>query len=419
MGEVITQTFPRLYGYDVKGKMKTWSVQAQDHGNFSIVEIVYGYNDGKMTTSKQRVDRGKNIGRANETTHFQQAVSEAKSKWKRKTEGGFTTDLPKEFQKINTSSKTIDGVGSGSGGSGGVDGVGSGSGGSGGGSGGGVGGPMLACDYHKFMKRLQYPVYVQPKLDGYRMIFDTTSKVCNSRQGKKFSAVESTTLYKELCSITEQIVLDGELYKHGGVFEHLGALRKKRLTPQDVAHLETVEYHIYDYIDTSKTYTERYQILQQFAKRYNFTRIRFVETHLVQSKADLDKFHEGFVNDGYEGSIVRTRSGKYRPRARSQDLLKYKDFEDAEFRIVDFTSEQDTATNQDLIVWICETGDHQKFNVRPKGTREERNMLFKRGREFIGQQLHVKYFELTDLKIPRFPTTKSESYTTYIRNTIE
>jgi hypothetical protein len=56
---------------------------------------------------------------------------------------------------------------------------------------------------------------------------------------------------------------------------------------------------------------------------------------------------------------------------------------------------------------------------RPKGTREERKELYKRGSQFIGRKLQVKYFELTEAGIPRFPTTKSESYTTYIRDTIE
>ena len=92
---------------------------------------------------------------------------------------------------------------------------------------------------------------------------------------------------------------------------------------------------------------------------------------------------------------------------------------DSEYKIVDFTAEQDTSTTKNLVVWICVNQNGDKFNVRPKGTREERHELYNRGSEFIGQQIQVKYFELTDSGIPRFPTTKSESYTTYIRNIIE
>ena len=86
----------------------------------------------------------------------------------------------------------------------------------------------------------------------------------------------------------------------------------------------------------------------------------------------------------------------------------------------DFTFEKDTSKdNENLVVWICEIESGARFNIRPKGTREERQELYKRGSEFIGSLLQVKYFELTENQVPRFPTTKSESYTSYIRNIVE
>ena len=86
----------------------------------------------------------------------------------------------------------------------------------------------------------------------------------------------------------------------------------------------------------------------------------------------------------------------------------------------DFTFEKDTSKNdENLIVWICKTESGDTFNIRPKGTREERQDLYKRGNQFIGRRLHVKYFELTESNIPRFPTTKSDSYTSYIRDVVE
>jgi ATP-dependent DNA ligase len=175
---------------------------------------------------------------------------------------------------------------------------------------------------------------------------------------------------------------------------------------------------VYDIVDETKTYEQRYNWLKSFMEKNSFTKIRLVDTKIVGSEDDLKKMHLVNVENSYEGSMVRIPSSKYRCKARSQDLLKYKDFEDSEYKIVDFTFEQDTASDNHLVVWICQSSNGN-FNVRPKGTKEERAELYKRGSEFIGQQLHVKYFELTELGIPRFPTTKSESYTTYIRNVIE
>lgn len=396
------KTFPKLFGSDVKGKMKEWSVTVTDNGDHSIVEIVYGYVSGKMTTSTKKITSGKNIGKKNETTHFEQGILEAKSKWTKKTETGFSENCTNSQPQPTKNTVTVtesetDSVCE------------------------TVIFPMLASDFQKFKHKINYPAYIQPKLDGYRMIFNTENKTCNSRQGKSFDAIKRTSLYKELCSIKETFIFDGELYQHGGVFEHLGILRKKKLTQEDYQKLEKIEYHVYDYVDNTKSYEQRYIFLRSFFAKYGsmFKHIHFVDTHYVISEDDIKEKHLAFVSNNYEGSIVRTRSGKYRCKARSHDLLKFKDFKDSEYKIVDFTSEQDTISNKNLIVWICVNENGDKFNVRPKGTREERHDLYNRGSEFIGQQIQVKYFELTDAGIPRFPTTKSESYTTYIRNIIE
>jgi ATP-dependent DNA ligase len=386
------RTFPKLFGSDVKGKTKLWNVIVVDNGDHSVVEIEYGYVSGKMTKSTKKITSGKNIGKRNETTHFEQAVLEAQSKWKKKTEQGFSENAPSGEETSPSDSEESSEK---------------------------VVFPMLASDFQKFKHKVKYPLFIQPKLDGYRMIFNSQNKSCNSRQGKSFDAIKRTRLYKELTSISETIILDGELYQHGGVFEHLGMLRKKKLNECDYQKLEKIEYHVYDYVDETKTYQERLDVLKTFFSKNSFKHICFVETRTVSSENELKYQHLAFVKDNYEGSIVRTGSGKYRCKARSQDLLKFKDFMDSEYRIIGFTSEQDTASNKDLIVWVCVNENGDKFNVRPKGTREERNELYQRGQEFIGQQIQVKYFELTDSGIPRFPSTKSESYTTYIRNVIE
>jgi DNA ligase-1 len=385
------RTFPKLFGSDVKGKQKEWNVVVIDNGDHSVVEIEYGYVSGKMTKSTKKITSGKNIGKRNETTHFEQAILEAQSKWKKKTEQEFSEN---DVKPTNVSSENVLDCEN-------------------------VVFPMLASDFQKFKHKITYPVYIQPKLDGYRMIFNSKNKSCNSRQGKSFDAIKRTSLYKELISIKEIVILDGELYQHGGIFEHLGMLRKKKLDESDYEKLEQIEYHVYDYIDETKTYTERLDFLKTFFNKNPFQHIRFVETRTVSTENELKDQHLDFVKDSYEGSIVRTASGKYRCKARSQDLLKFKDFVDSEYKIIGFTREQDTASNKDLIVWVCVNENGDKFNVRPKGTREERNELYQRGNEFIGQQIHVKYFELTDSGIPRFPTTKSESYISYIRNSIE
>ena len=158
-----------------------------------------------MTTSLQTINTGKNIGKKNETTHYEQAISEAKSKWKKKSEQGYSTtkitNNNTNETKItnNTDDAKITNV----------ENI--------------VTFPMLAQDYHKQKSKLSYPAYIQPKLDGYRMLYNSKTQYCNSRQGKEFGIIRQTDLYKELTKINgDGIILDGELYLHNGIFEHLG-----------------------------------------------------------------------------------------------------------------------------------------------------------------------------------------------------
>jgi len=399
-----SQVFETLYGYDVKGKMKNWSIIVTDNGDHSVIKTDFGYVNGKMTTSLQTINTGKNIGKKNETTHYEQAISEAKSKWKKKSEQGYSTNATNNNATNNNATNTendTDNTNI-------------------------VTFPMLAQDYHKQKSKLVYPTYIQPKLDGYRMLYNSKTQYCNSRQGKEFGIIRQTDLYKELTKITGEFVLDGELYLHNGIFEHLGILRKKKLSKDDIQKINQIEYHVYDIVLPETCYEQRYQILIGLFEKLDSQKIKLVLTKVIFSEQELKNSHLEFIKDNYEGSIVRNKAGKYRCKARSSDLLKYKDFEDAEFKIVDFTFEKDTSKdNENLVVWICEiessTSVKQgtRFNIRPKGTRQERQELYKRGSEFIGKLLQVKYFELTENQVPRFPTTKSESYTTYIRNIVE
>jgi hypothetical protein len=75
--------FPRLYDVSKNGKNKVWQITVQGEKNKSLIITETGYMDGKITTFTKQILEGKNLGKANETTHFTQPLSEAKSKWKK------------------------------------------------------------------------------------------------------------------------------------------------------------------------------------------------------------------------------------------------------------------------------------------------------------------------------------------------
>lgn len=391
--------FESLYGIDFRNKIKRWDILVEKYTDYSIMKYSYGYINGKIVECNQTISVGKNIGKKNETTHYDQAILDAQSKWNKKKDEGYSEKVidNKEIEvnknKISKKDKEV------------------------------IIYPMLAQDINKHRQKLVFPAYIQQKLDGYRMLFNSSNGSCNSRQGKSFDIIKQTQLYNELKKIQEHVILDGELYVHNGVFENLGILRKKRLSEEDKQNLEMIEYHVYDIVLNDCPFTDRLKILTELINSGNFTKIKLVKTVEVNNEEMMKEYHCNFVKDNYEGSIVRNKRGLYKCKIRSTDLLKYKDFEDDEFEIVDYTCEIDTSKDDlHLIVWVCKTKNGDQFNVRPGGTKLERQNLYKICKEdskYIGKKLCVKYFELTERGIPRFPTTKTTSVNSYIREIIE
>ena len=58
-----------------------WTIKVIPIGPHGMIITKRGYKDGKMQYSETTVTEGKNIGKKNQTTPYQQAISEAKTAW--------------------------------------------------------------------------------------------------------------------------------------------------------------------------------------------------------------------------------------------------------------------------------------------------------------------------------------------------
>ena len=394
MSEILeTKTFEPLHGTSKVGKTKHWKIFVERHQDFSEIVTLHGYEN--MVESRRRINQGKNLNKTNQTSHFEQAISEAQSKWtkKRDVEKYLTQESDEPFMKMETQS-TITHL------------------------------PMLAQDYQKHQKKIKFPCYVQPKLDGYRMLFDTTTQTITTRQGKDFPIVKQTPkLWKELVSLPKGIVLDGELYVHGIAFESLGVLRKKKLSEQDQEQLSQIEFHVYDCVDPKLSFEDRWKTLTTVFSEIVLDKINLVPTFVCSSEKEIKTYHENFTQQEYEGTMVRNRDGVYLEKNRSYDLLKLKDFMDAEFEIVGYTFEKDTSgDDRNAVVWIVKTDKGVECHVRPKGNKEQRQELFeiceKNFEKFKGRKLWTKFFDYTSDGSLRFPSTKTSDVKSYIRDEV-
>lgn len=387
--------FDTLYCKDVKGKIKTWKIKVERYDTYSVIVTLYGYD--KLIESRRKINSGKNLNKSNMTTPYTQALSEAKSKWTKKI------DIEQFYAISDKSSenKNFNIL------------------------------PMLAHEYKKHKNKVIYPAIVQPKLDGMRMIYNSTTGKITTRQGKEYNIVkESGKLYQELQNLPKGLIFDGELYTNKLNFEVLGVLRKtKKLSNDDVANLQKIEYHIYDIIDTKITFEERNKIIQNL-NLSQFEKLIYVDTYEVNNEDEIKNYHSSFLEKGFEGTMIRNINSLYKPKQRSTDLLKYKDFDDAEFEIIDFTVEKDTSGDDDnLIVWIISVpvenemqNTFVKCKVRPQGTIQERKDLYKKCVEnfdqFKGRKLWVKFYSKTSDGSLRFPSTLHNTYKDYIRDEI-
>ena len=79
-----TVGFPTLYALSSTGDIKEWTVSAIElDNNRAILRKVFGKYGGKMQTNEKEIF-GKNIGRSNETTPYEQALNQACSDLKKK-----------------------------------------------------------------------------------------------------------------------------------------------------------------------------------------------------------------------------------------------------------------------------------------------------------------------------------------------
>ena len=251
--------------------------------------------------------------------------------------------------------------------------------------------PMLAHKFKDNKSKVEFPVFVQPKLNGMRMLFD--GDMGWSRGNKEIIP----EVIQHLKFDTDGFILDGELMLPGNQLlqESMTAIKKFRpeLSP-------TLIYHVYDVVDSDLPYAKRYQLIVDICRNAP-KNVKIVQTELVKNEDDIMKYHKKFVKDGFEGTMVRFPEFPYEIGKRSYSLLKLKDFTDDEYRIVDIIDGD--GSDRGLAIFQLDNGNGQVFNCRPEGSQENRAELYKERKKLINKYMTVRFFELSKDNIPIFP----------------
>lgn len=347
---------PILYHKAKGGDLRQWTVWADD----DTIYTEYGQVDGKLQVSSKKAE-AKNVGRSNETSPSEQARLEAESMWRFKVERKYS-ETPEAAQEELML-------------------------------------PMLAHKYEDKKKHVTYPAFVQPKLDGVRCIakWEDKSVILLSRSGKPY---KMPLIQADLMGwMPKDVILDGELYLHGASCQTITSLVKK-WKPES----NQVIFNVYDAPvvngEDSLNFDERLQYLRDIEDSTPPT-IAIVPTLSADSHKELMEYHGFFLEKGYEGAILRLPHGLYQWGYRSSELLKVKEFQDAEFRVL--SARDGKGKMEGGVIWTCVVNGHNTFECTMKVTMEERPRMYKNRDKYIGRDLTVRFFDRTDDGIPRFP----------------
>lgn len=259
--------------------------------------------------------------------------------------------------------------------------------------------------------------YASRKIDGVRCSFyykDGEVRTA-SRGGEHYDY--STTFMRNNPKLIQffenhpDIVLDGELYKHGKSLQQIsGAARLEK----DTAGMDWLEYYIYDVMDSTKIFEERLEVLHDIESELSLgfnpnkeweegeLRFQMVPQEKVVGWTNIQKLHDKYVSEGFEGAVIRDPSKVYNFGGRTNAMIKVKMYKDAEFEIVGY----EEGLRPEDMVFVCQTELGTRFEAKPMGPRELKYEYLDRMDEIIGKMATVKYFYLSDEGVPLQPVLK-------------
>jgi ATP-dependent DNA ligase len=271
--------------------------------------------------------------------------------------------------------------------------------------------PMLA--YPVSDKPIDYtkPVFMQPKLDGVRCLIQCNPSkmvVAYSRTGKEWKNIDHI-LNSLIPFFAEHpdVILDGELYNHAlrDNFEKIiSCVRKTKPTDADRAESrKLVQFHCYDIVDETMSFTERCDFV--FTNLRDAYGVRTVATTKgICSNDQAHAFHDLYLKDGYEGSILRTND-TYKC-GRSWSLRKFKDFHDAEAVLTDWVEGKGKRKGT-IGKFMAIDSEGNTFGMPVMDNFKKLQTMFKEMQGWVGKEATFTYFERTKAGSYRHPLFKA------------
>ncbi len=361
------QIFNTLYKRTSTGAVQIWFMEV-DGDKYRSTS---GQIDGKKTTTQWTVAKPKNEGKANATTGEQQAVAEVEAEYKKKLKRDYKGSL----DAIDTIERFK---------------------------------PMLADKWgDRKAKVKETYVHMQPKLDGIRCIAKLDGLW--TRNGEQIlGAPHIHEQLQPLFNKMPELILDGELYNHDFKDDFnaiVSCVKKTKPTDEDLKlSAERIQYWVYD-MPADNHFAERTKTLQNIIDFGLESDNAIVITQTIEvHKDDVDKTAAIYIEAGFEGAMVRL-PGKYENK-RSKTLLKWKEFQDAEFPIVDIQEGDGNRSGMAARV-VVSLPDGRNFSSGIIGNVDYCKRLLNDREKHIGKLATIVFQHYTPDGVPRFPKFKT------------
>lgn len=404
-----------LYSKNTNNKIQQWSYEVCELVDKKAqLSIISGNIGCKLINRFRIIKEGKNIGKRNETTPYEQALKEAKSKYKFKLKQGFkeveNISLLNNIDKIKTLSKTLsvnktdnnDRLK-----------------------------PMKCVKFRKGL--MNYPCVLQPKINGVRNtallvenkdndLFNDFKKTCKllSKEGHEY-LLPNITNYLPNNLFINNIVFDGELYVHNEILSNIRKrlpLLHNGILNKASRNSSSVQFYIFDLSISNTSQIDRLKyknellknnsnILRYIPKLNKFVVIGNLNTPLVNveeifinSDEEAIKFLHIALNSGFEGVVIRDFDAEYMFGSRKTNISKLKLKVNNEFKIIDII-EKNKDNVRIYITFVLQNDINDKtFEATPIGNEKDRLEYLNNKEKYIGSYASVEYYERTINNLP-------------------
>lgn len=410
--------FDTLYARDSKGRINEWSIKVLNENEIkpaSVLICIYeGLIDGQKTQTERSVPKGKNIGKMNETSAYEQACSESQSRWEKKKKQGykslndlgidsiamlavnFNSVLEKALPTNRTDANNISK-------------------------------PMKAQQYYKYKTvdgvkvktnepLIKFPCFGQPKLNGFRVMArwekvkegeglfakEVEKVVFRSKEGLRYDILEhietemDRPMFLNPATIQNDLAYDGEMYIHREILSEISSAVRKR-NPKT----EKLRFCVFDAAIERVSQKIRLDILKD---NFNYSKdgglcktLDLVETTIINSDEEAQTFTDECIRQGYEGAIFRDMKAEYAFGKRPQTMTKLKRSDDKEFTILDVVGGDNAP---ELGVFVCQAENGKSFKCTPEGSHEVKREYLSNKGNYIGKKLTIRFFERTIEGLP-------------------